>query len=45
VKSTLENISLARGIIIVSLIASAGLGFYGYRLHTRRVDLKVALNS
>lgn len=44
-KAALQNVSLARWIIIFSLIASAGLGFYGYRLHTRRVELELALKS
>jgi hypothetical protein len=45
VKATLQNISLARWIIIVSVIASIGLGVYGFKLHAERVDLEVALKS
>jgi hypothetical protein len=45
VKETLQNLSLARWIIIFSVLASAGLGFYGYRLHARRVALEDALRA
>ncbi|HUR29643.1 MAG TPA: hypothetical protein VM509_15745 [Planctomycetota bacterium] len=43
--AALQNLSLARWIIIFSLLASAGLGFYGYRLHSRRVGLELALKT
>jgi len=43
VKEQLKQLTLARWIIIVSLVASLGLGFYGYRLHSKRVELEVAL--
>ena len=43
-KDTIANLSLARWIIIVSLLASMGLGFYGYKLHAKRVELEDALS-
>ena len=44
-KESLQKISLARWIIIISLLASIGLGYYGYQLHTQRTELEVALKT
>jgi hypothetical protein len=35
--------SLARWIILVALLSSIGLGYYGYRLHSQRMELEDAL--
>ena len=44
-KNFFQNLSLARWIIIVALISSAGLGVYGYKLHAQRVELEDALRN
>ena len=44
-KNALANMTLARWIIVVSLCASLGLGYYGYKLHARRVEIERALVS
>ncbi len=44
-KNALANMTLARWIIVVSLLASIGLGYYGYNLHTRRLELESALKT
>jgi hypothetical protein len=44
-KAFFANLTLARWIILLSLLASIGLGWYGFKLHQRRVDLEAALSS
>lgn len=44
-KSFLQSMSLARWIIAISLLASIGLGAYGYSLHKQRKLLEDALAS
>jgi hypothetical protein len=45
VKEKLQQLTLARWIIIVSFVGSVALGYYGYRLHRTRVELEVALKT
>jgi hypothetical protein len=44
-KTFFANLTLARWIILLSLLASIGLGWYGYTLHGRRVALEEALSK
>lgn len=44
-KSFFSNMNLARWIILLSLLASAGLGFYGWTLHQERVMLEDELQT
>ena len=44
-KALLERMTLARWIIVISLLASIGLGIFGYSLHKRRAELETALAS
>lgn len=44
-KSLLDKMTLARWIIVISLLASIGLGAFGYSLHKQRVALEDALAS
>lgn len=39
----LANMSLARWIIVVSVLASIGLGYHGFRLHQRRMQMESEL--
>jgi hypothetical protein len=44
-KSFFSDMNLARWIILMSLLASAGLGFYGWTLHEERIELEGALEA
>ena len=44
-KDFFVNLTLARWIILLSLLSSIGLGYYGYTLHARRVGLEDALSG
>jgi len=44
-KAFFKDMNLARGIILGSLVLSIGLGYLGWRLHTMRVGLEVALED
>ncbi|HTF90505.1 MAG TPA: hypothetical protein VK843_18960 [Planctomycetota bacterium] len=44
-KETLKNLTLARWIMIFSLLAAIGLGVYGYKLHAKRTDLEFIIDS
>ncbi len=39
----LAKMTLARWIIVLSLLAAVGLGYYGYSMHARRLSLEDAL--
>lgn len=43
--SYLQQMTLARWIILVSLLASIGLGYFGWKLHSQRMELEDALAS
>lgn len=44
-KQWFASMTLARGIILVSILASIGLGYYGYTLHERRLGIEQALTG